>query len=611
MSHGSDTGNEQGDRGRDAGTAPFAEVLADHGTASRADLNSNGELPVRDHPTVRAVLGDVVASFQTESEDESFVPTPSASYVAEQFFDFGYLDRYEEVDRTWVDRPYAYTSILYDETDNEYVYHVSEPVLDEFEQYVREDLVELLRDNLLYHSFEDEAERETVFRREAERLITDHAATVDSGSLHKLLYYLLRGFIHYGPIDPLMRDPAIEDISCDGADVPIFVYHRTYRDLVTNVAFERDRLDPFTFRLAQRAGKQLTVSDPLVDASLPDGSRVQLTLGGDVSTRGSNFTIRKFADVPFTPVDLVASGTFSAAQMAYFWLVIANNKSLIFAGGTGSGKTSSMNAVSFFVPPRSKVVSIEDTREIDLPHDNWIQSVTRDGVSADGRGEVSMYRLLQAALRQRPEYLLVGEIRTEERVALAFFQAMSTGHTAYTTMHADSVETALSRLRNPPLNVPEQMLQDLDVISVQAQTFLGDDRVRRNRTVAEISAGEYGSGVETKRIFERDAATDTHEQVGDSVVLQEIAHDRGWDDTRLERELRERERVIQYLIDAGMTDYGDVARTIKMYHRNPDRLMERIRAETLTREDLPDRRPAVTDIGPSDISGAEDLIEDS
>jgi flagellar protein FlaI len=354
----------------------------------------------------------------------------------------------------------------------------------------------------------------------------------------------------------------------------------------------------------------MTVSNPLVDASLPNGSRIQLTLGGDVSTRGSNFTIRKFADVPFTPVDLVDNNTFSVELMAYYWLAIENNKSLIFAGGTGSGKTSSMNAISFFIPPRSKIVSIEDTREVDLPHENWIQSVSRGGVSGEGRGEVSMYQLLQAALRQRPEYLLVGEIRTEERVALTFFQAMSTGHTAYTTLHADSVEAAMNRLRNPPLNVPVQMLQDLDIVSVQTQTFVEERRVRRNRVVAEVEPGDDETSIDLSTVFRRDAAEDRHERVGGSAVLAEIAEDRGWSDDRLQRELDDRETILRYLSDHGITSYDEVARAIHMYSRNPDRIMAEVEAAELTGETLLETGPDIDEISPAQFEAGEQFMDD-
>jgi flagellar protein FlaI len=543
--------------------------------SARVEISYGGDGPA----TLReAVLADVKAYFAAAPVDEEFADPPTEGFVETSFFDFSFLEGYEDVEHYWVQRPYAFVSILYDQSENVYRYHVSEPTLDPFESFVRSDLTKVLRNSLLFRTFDRDDTREGVFTREAKAEIMDHAATVEGGSVHKVLYYLLRNFVHFGRIDPIMRDPDIEDISCDGDDVPVFVYHGTYRDLQTNVAFGGAELTSFTVQLAQRAGKQVSVSDPLVDASLTDGSRVQLTLGTDVSTRGSNFTIRKFSEVPFTPVDLVRWNTFSVEEMAYFWLAIENNRSLLFAGGTGSGKTTSMNAVSFFIPQNAKVVSIEDTREITLPHDNWIQSVTRDSFAADDRGEVSMYRLLQASLRQRPEYLLVGEIRTEERVALTFFHSIATGHTAYSTVHADSIEGVLNRLRNEPLNVPPAMLEGLDIVSVQRQVYVGDDRIRRNMAVVEIipGDGEATGVIGTSQIFRRDPGTDGHERVGDSRVLAEIADEHGWDDDALAAELARREAVLRYLVDNDVTDYHEVASLIHAYGRKPEAVMDRV-----------------------------------
>jgi flagellar protein FlaI len=494
------------------------------------------------------------------------------------FFDFSYLERYEEVERRWVNRPYAYVSVVYDPGEREYRYRVTEPALDEFESYVRKDLVEYLRNTLLYKDVDSVSGRREVFESKVTDIVADRARSVSRLTRRKLLYFLRRDFLEFGPIDPIMRDPAIEDVSCDGANVPIFVYHRAFRDLDTNVVFEPRRLSSYTVRLAQRAGKTISVSDPLVDATLPDGSRLQLTLGGEVATRGANFTIRKFSDVPFSPVDMINWNTFSLEQMVYFWLAIENNKSLVFAGGTGSGKTSSMNAISFFIPPNSKVISIEDTREVDLPHSNWIQSVTRDSTTREGRGQVTMYDLLQAALRQRPEYLIVGEIRTQERVALTFFQAMGTGHTAYTTMHADSIETVLNRLQNPPLSVPTAMIQDLDIVSIQKQSFIGDERVRRNQGVIEVvDKQDDPSRVRTRDVFRWDAASDTHERVGESDVLAQVADERGWSSSELEQEVARREAVLDFLIEEGITDYRDVASVIHLYQKDSEYVLDRVR----------------------------------
>jgi flagellar protein FlaI len=538
---------------------------------------------VERHSTEAQVLDDVKQYYADNPNELPFEP-PDEAFLEEQFFDFSYLDDVEERERYWVNEPFAYVSIVYDDERKEHRYHIVEPKLDDFEQYVRQDLVTILRDHLIYQDIdrEDAGEREYVFVQQAKDIIRRYARTVAPGTLHKLMYYLLRDFVHSGPIEPIMNDRDIEDISCDGTDVPVFVYHREYRDLKTNIRFGKRELNSFVVTLAQRSGRSISISEPLVDASLPDGSRLQLTLGGDIATRGSSFTIRKFADIPFTPIDLVNWGTFSVEEMAYYWLAIQNNKSLIFAGGTGSGKTTSLNAVSFFIPPASKIVTIENTREIDLPHENWIPYLTREATSGAARGEVTMYDLLQSALRTRPEYLLVGEIRTQERVALTFFQAMSTGHTSYTTLHADSVETVLSRLQNPPLNVPAQMIQELDIVSVQRQTFLEDRRVRRNHAIWELSEHEDNPNrIATNHMFQWDPNTDNHEKVGESHVLDEIAFERGWDEDELEAELENREQVLRYMLDNEILDYEAVSIVILTFNRDPEFVLDQIESGEL------------------------------
>ncbi|RZH68506.1 type II/IV secretion system ATPase subunit [Natrinema altunense] len=550
-------------------------------TSAIAPTDSKSTRAIRD-----AVLADVKASFD-DRPDDAFPGRPSDAFIEAEFFDFGYLDDYEEVDRYWVNRPYAYVTILYDESTNTNRYHVVEPDLDEFEEYVREDLIRSLRSDLLYKEFDGEIDRAATFDEEVPRVMCEHAATVSDGSLQQLRYYLRRDFVSYGKIDPIMRDRAVEDISCDGAAKPVFVYHHGYRDLRTNLAFSDERLSAYVVRLAQRAGKHLSVADPLIDASLPDGSRVQLTLGGEVTTGGPNFTVRKFAEVPFTPVDLINWGTFSIAQMAYLWLAVENNASLMVAGGTGSGKTTSLNAISMFVPPESKVVSIEDTPELTLPHDNWIQSVTRTGVTAGGRGSVGMFDLLQAALRQRPEYLVVGEIRTESDVALTFFQSIATGHTAYTTFHADSVRGLLSRLGNEPLNVPPEMIGNLDIVSIQQQTTQNGKRVRRNSRLVEFGSGDADADdLEPHEVFRYDPRSDGFEQTTGSRVLGAIADERGWTPGRIERELDHREAVLEYLLEAGITDYESVARVIQGFIRDPDYILEEVRAGDLDPEQI-------------------------
>jgi flagellar protein FlaI len=532
-------------------------------------------------PPERSVLDDVKSYFR--EIDPGFAPAPADSFVDEEFFDLEYREQATEIEQYWLTEPFAYASILYDDSRNDYRYRVVEPELSEFEQYVREDMVEDLSDILL-HVDPDAGERGELLDQELATLSDRYARRAEPGSLHKIRYYIRRDLLGYDRIDPLLNDQRLEDISCDGADVPVYVYHNDYRDLKTNVSFPEQPLNSFVVRMAQRSGRHISVANPMIDASLPNGSRVQLTLGREVSTRGSNFTIRQFADVPITPIDLIKWGTFSVETMTYLWLAIENNLSLVFAGGTASGKTTSMNAVSMFIPPRTKVITIEDTREITLPHDNWIQSVTREGFLAeDSGGEIDMYQLLQAALRQRPEYLLVGEIRTEEAVALAFFQAMSTGHTAYTTMHADSTETVLSRLQNPPLNVPKQMVQELDIVAVQRQIFVDDQRVRRNMRLSELDAGK--DEINIRDIYTYDPGADEFAQRNRSQNIADIMHMRGWDQDDLAAELQRRERLLRHLVTEDITGYEPFTDIVHRYHTDPDEVMELLDAgglDTLT-----------------------------
>ncbi len=551
---------------------------------------SDGALREFDHDSntdraSNAEIEDVVSEARTYSrplfENEPLDP-PREPDIDETFFEFEYLDTYQHADWSWVNEPYAYLATVFDETTDDPAIWIVEPALDQFEAYVRSDLEQTLRSELMYAEDTGDQPSLQVFNRVVRRVVQESAASVSSTSLHKICYYLRRDFIGYGTIDPLMRAPAVEDISCSGTDVPIYVYHREHGNITTNRQLGSEQLDSYVLRLAQRAGKHLSVSNPLVDASLPDGSRVQATLGGDVTTRGSNFTIRNFTDTPFTPIDLIDTGTFSVEQMAFFWFAVQNNRSLLFAGATGSGKTTSMNSMSFFIPPQSKIVSIEDTPELTLPHDNWIQSVSREPTGDQGQGEVSMYNLLEASLRQRPEYLLIGEIRTDPRVASTFFQAISTGHTAYTTFHANSVQGLLSRMQNDPLSVPRQMIAELDLVSIQKQVRVDGKNVRRNSEIVEISSrNNEQDTLQTRSVFERDPATDRFDRARTSQTLEDIREERGWSTNRVQTEIEQRRDVLEYLQTNGINGYDKVVKATTMFARRPDAVLDLVRDEEL------------------------------
>ncbi|WP_424359409.1 type II/IV secretion system ATPase subunit [Methanocella sp. MCL-LM] len=485
------------------------------------------------------------------------------------------LADFEEIERYWVIEPYSFVVILYNEKANTYLYYVCEPTLTIFEKELLEDIYQRLQDVLLIENIDPKSDRREMLVRKTTEVIVDYIGKIDTKSYHKLIYYIVRDYIQVGKIEPLMNDNFIEDISCNGFDTPVFLYHKNYENIMTNITFNERQLDSFVIRLAQRCGKHISIAEPMVDATMPDGSRIQMTLGKEITTRGSTFTIRKFKEIPITPVDLIAWNTFSSETMAYLWLCIENNKSLIFSGGTASGKTSSLNAVALFIPPKAKVISLEDTRELKLPHQNWIPGLTRDSFTADGKGAIEMFALLKAALRQRPEYLLVGEVRGKE--ALTLFQAMSTGHTTFSTMHADSVESAIHRLENPPISVPRTMITALDIISIQSQTYLKNKRVRRNMKLVEIQDIDPNTrNIRTNDVYVWNSATDRFDHVGESAVLAEISQRRAWSKKELVTELYRRQRVLEYMVKNNIRDFHQVAAIIQAYAVKPERVLEKL-----------------------------------
>lgn len=486
---------------------------------------------------------------------------------------------YQEVNRYWVDEGRSLIIIALNEKTNQVEYLLFEPRLSEFEYELLERLHEDMRSVLILSDDELGKDRRILLMEKMHSLINEYGITLEEGSLFRLQYYLIRNFIGWGRIEALMKDPYLEDISCDGNRVPLFLYHRKYRNVRTNIMFEADVLNSLAISLAQRSGKHISTGTPMLDATLPDGSRLQLTLGTEVTTRGTSFTIRKFREDPFSPVELMEYGTFSADQLAFFWLAIENNKSLLFIGGTASGKTSSLNAVSLFIPPMAKVVSIEDTREITLYHENWIASVTRETV-AEGSNIISMFDLLRAAMRQRPEYILVGEVRGVE--AQTLFQAMNTGHTTFSTMHAGSVDAAIHRLENEPLNVPRNMVTALNIVSVQAQIYRGTERVRRCLEIVEIAGIDPSTGnLRVNTIFDYDPVSDVFTYKGRSFIYADIAERRGWSKEQLEQEISTRKKILDAMKQQNLIDYRSVSRIFHSYSINPRHVIENL--ENLSR----------------------------
>ena len=430
-------------------------------------------------------------------------------------------------------------------------------------------------------------------------LLEEDAQTLTGYQVEKLLYLLKRDFIGFERIDGIKHDINVEDISCDGYNSPVFVYHGDYEQIISNVYHGKEELDDFVVKMAQRSGKGISKRQPQVDATLPDGSRSQLTLGKEVSDHGTNYTIRQFKDVPFTPIDLINWNTFSLDEMAFLWLCIENHKSLIFAGGTASGKTTSLNAVSLFIPSKAKIVSIEDTREVELPQRNWIASVTRPSFSEGDKGDVDEFDLLEAALRQRPEYIVMGEIRGEEGRTL--FQVMSTGHTTLTTFHADSVGEVIKRFTTDPINVSKTMFTALDLVSIQTSTRVQGTKVRRNKSITEINHYDpENDEINVQDVYQWQAETDEFLQMGESNTLEEIMFDRGWGIDEVNTEMFKRKVVLAYLIEHGLNTYTQVAASLQAFINDPETILTLIADGDLERslEDLREMESVSIDIDP-------------
>ncbi|MCK9630630.1 MAG: type II/IV secretion system ATPase subunit [Methanoregula sp.] len=462
------------------------------------------------------------------------------------------------LERYWVFEPYAYIRI--ERVSNEgFTYIVVEPPISLKEKTILMETYAHLRDIIIYDDVEKKKD-ERIDPVAVAKIIREFDPDITEDRVAILTYYIKRDLTGYGPLDVLMRDPALEDLSCNGHDLPVFIFHRAYGSLPTSIHFSEAELNQFVLKLAQKANKQISLSNPMVDATLPNGARVQITYSEVVSTKGSSFTIRKFRAEPMTPLDLIRYGTYNAEILAFLWLAIEHRKSLLVVGGTASGKTSMMNAVSLFIPQNAKIVSLEDTREIQLPHKNWLPTQTRE-IAAEGlKGDIDLFSLLKACMRQRPEYIIVGEVRGKE--AQTLFQAMNSGHSTLSTIHAGSVYEAINRLTHDPINVPPVMFQALDLVVVQSIYTLGKTRIRRCLSIHEIEVDKHGE-INPILLYDWDIQKDTFpKRYEKSKVLTEISFHCGWDELELEHQLKKREEFFSWALEVEPPSLRDLANAI-------------------------------------------------
>src|SRR3989338_9156884 len=383
--------------------------------------------------------------------------------------------------------PYANAYIHWNPEISEIMYDVEEPLLNKDEEHqlgiLKEAMIGVINLNGVVEN--NQQSLLNYIEKTLHVLIQELNLKVPEESYNKIFYFLYRDFIGFNKVEPLLRDYFIEDIECNGIGVPIYIVHRLYRNIKTNIIFyDVEELADFVEKIAQRCGKHISYANPILDGSLPDGSRVNATYTKDISSRGPTFTIRKFTKIPFTPIKLIELNTLSPETLAYLWILIQYKMNILITGGTGSGKTTLLNAIAFFIPPEARVVSIEDTRELNLPRENWLPSVVRSATGAGSVGEIDLFTLLKSSFRQNPDYVIVGEVRGKE--AYVLFQGMASGHSSISTIHAESVDTVIKRLETPPINLSPTLLNVLDCVCIMTHAIVKKQDTRKLREIVEI-----------------------------------------------------------------------------------------------------------------------------
>jgi flagellar protein FlaI len=478
-------------------------------------------------------------------------------------------------------KPFAYAHVKWDDDKKEVIYRLEEPVLNEDDQ----EALNLIKENLsekLDVSLSSMQNREKVIgflQNKIDELLRELGVELEEEQHKKIMYYIYRDFVGLGKIEPFMHDPYIEDLGCDGTGVPIFAVHSEFGSLKTDVVFdEKDPLKNLVIKLAERCGKYVSYANPLLDGALPDGSRVNASLTEDVTAHGPTFSIRKFQDTPFSAVNMMNLGTADAELMAYMWIMEQYQQSYLICGGTSTGKTSFLNSVVSFIPPEDKIVSIEDTRELQLPHENWIPSITRSMFGTESNSDVDMNKLLKESFRENPDYVVVGEVRGEE--ASVLFQGMSSGHPSIGTMHASGPNDVVKRLVTPPISLSPALVESLDVIVSMTHAKGVEKSARRVKAVHEVQKVMGDSQTaRTNTIFSWTARDDSFRMRGDPYLFDKISDDFGIAKKELREELENRKEILEWLQEKDVTDFNKVSKLISEYYKNREDVMKMVHSE--------------------------------
>ncbi len=477
--------------------------------------------------------------------------------------------------------PFAHVAIVQNPKTGEYKYILDELQLDPLERSVYNRILEILLAEIESPK-EEILDPRKFFAEEAKKIVDKYRISLGwlpDVSWYKILYHAERDLVGFGRIDPFMRDPNIEDISCDGVTKPVYIWHRNYESIETNIEFENDEeLDNTVVKLVHMAGKHVSSAFPIVDASLPGKHRLAVCYRREVTPFGTAFTIRKFREDPYSVIDLINLGTFSEEMAAYFWMCLENRASIMVLGGTAAGKTTALNALACLIKPGSKIITIEETAELNLSHENWVSLIARQsyGLGGSNVGEVTLFDLVKTSMRHRPDILVVGEVRGQE--AYVLFQALATGHGGMCTMHAENLDSAIKRLTQKPMDIAPAYIPLMNIVlSIQRVHLTKGSEKKAYRRVIDVN--EIADYEDYRCSFKWHPTKDDHLPAFDkSMMLSAISERVGASKKELIAEIDRRKDVLHWMRERNIRSYRDVAAIVAEYYARPKQIYEKILA---------------------------------
>ncbi len=483
------------------------------------------------------------------------------------------------VDKYPLYEPFSQVVIAQEPKTGEHKYILDELQLDPLERGIFNRILEILLAEIV--SPKDElSDPRKFFADEARKIVNKYRISLGwlpDVSWYKILYYAERDLVGFGKIDSLMRDPNIEDISCDGVGKPVYIWHRTFESIETNLQFESDEdLDNLVVKLVHMAGKHVSSAFPIVDASLPGKHRLAVAYRREITPFGTAFTIRKFREDPYSIIDLINIGTFTEEMAAYLWICLENRASVMVLGGTAAGKTTALNALACLIKPGSKIMTIEETAELNLSHENWVSLISRQsyGLGGSSVGEVALFDLVKTCMRHRPDLMIVGEVRGQE--AYVLFQALATGHGGMCTMHAENVESAVRRLTQKPMDISPAYIPLMNIVmSVQRVHLVKNGEKRAFRRVLAVNEiVEFDKYINS---FKWDPVKDQQQSdLESSFLLTNVSKRLGWSKQQLLDELARRTEVLCWMRRNNIRSYKEVATIIAEYYARPREIFEKI-----------------------------------